>query len=599
MAVRQSLAGLPGLVIAVLLCLFLAGCMSPWFAAPDALRTEEGLQRDVLRKKLEGDDRPTQISQIASPGLLTQSPIENIGLVTRLHNTGGIVEASSQREKILDVMRRKEAEQPNAFLDAPSTSVVVATALVPPAARRGRKLDIRVVKSSHAEATDLSHGWLMETPLVEMSVLEGQLREGFDLAKAEGSIVTMHQITGDESPESKLSGVIVGGGRLLKQRELGISVDAEYADAITMGAIVPSINKRFTYFNGHKKSGIATPLDAGFMEIHVPKKYELDPHHFINVILRLGFNETTAQRAARVDMLKKQLREPTAVREACWQLEALGESSIPALTEVVDHPSAEIGFYAAHALAYLNHAGAIPRLKALALKEPAFRAMCLNALSVIESYEADDALRELLHAADPEVKYGALLALRRRDGDTVELTATEVGETGGILEVPSSGPPLVAVSLTRNPEVVIFGENPTLHIPDFQYVGESIIVSREANGQLKVSHFETGKDDQVIVCDADLRSVLYALSEAEANYGDWVQFLRECHEQGCFVEPFAMNPVPVSGRTFDRTRDGLGLEPGQEMYEDTFIGPDFVIEQEEKELNSRKLWNPLTWAGGQ
>ncbi|MFN3190692.1 MAG: HEAT repeat domain-containing protein [Aureliella sp.] len=574
------------------------GCMSPWFGGRKNTRTAEGERRDALREKLVSEDRPRMIVEVAGPAMLTQSRIENIGLITQLRDTGGSVQASSQREKILDMMRRKEAAQPNAFLDSPTTALGIATAIVPPASPVGSKLDILVTKSSHADATDLEHGWLMETPLTEMSVLDGRIREGFPLARVKGYIVTEAQITGDDSEEAKLQGVIVGGGRLLKSRDLALSVDAEYADAITLNAIVPAINQRFTHFDGQKMTGVATPRDsgynnAGYVEIKIPPRYRLDPFHYINVITHIGILESEAQRKERIATIQKQLLDPTTAREAAWQLEAIGDSTVPMLAEGLNHPDPEIAFYAAHSLAYLNEKQAVPKLKSLCLREPAFRAMCFNALALVEHYDAEDALNELLHAADPEVKYGAVRAIRKRDPNAASVRGQATEDVGSILEIPSSGPPLVAVSLNRTAEVVLFGTNPTLHIPSFQYVNKRTMVSPGSGGKLKVSHFSPGEEDKIIECDADIRSVLNAIAEVGGTFGDWVKFLRECHEQGYFIEPFAINPIPVSGRTYDRNSklDAPGLEG--ELIESTYIDPEIVDAAEEN--SSKSIWNPLTW----
>jgi uncharacterized Zn ribbon protein len=593
----SSFPNVPLLCAAVVFGLSLCGCMSPWFSKSDEARSEIGTRRDAIREKLQDGDRPTLVKQIGAASMLTQARIENIGLVTQLHGTGGKVNSSQQRDKMLDIMTRNETEQPNRVLDDGSTALVVASAFVPPAASKGRELDVLVRLSSHAEGTDLQHGWLLETPLVEMSLLGGEVREGFDLARAQGYIVTEQQSTGSEDAKAKLQGVIVGGARLLKGRDLGITIDAEFADAITMSAIVPAINQRFTFFDGRRMSGVATPRDDHYLEIKVPPRYKHDPHHFINVVLRLGFNESEAQRSARVETLKRQLGDPTTVREACWQLEAIGESSIPILADAMAHPDAEISFYAAHSLAYLNAASAIPRLASLCMKEPAFRAMCLNGLVAIESFEAGDALRELVHAADAEVKYGAVRALRRRDPSDPSVSSQANGDAGRLLEIPSTGPPLVAVSLTQVPEIVVFGGNPSLHIPTFQYVNPRMLVARDSSGSLTISHFSSGEEDQVATCQSDLRSALQTIADVGGTFGDCVCFVRECHKNGYFMEPFAMNPIPVAGRTYQRRSASNTSEPGERLYEDTFINPLQPSSPADSQSPRKSLWNPFSWRG--
>lgn len=561
----------------VLALLFLGGCS--WI--PSSEDSIEG-RRDAIRKKLEGIDRPVLISQIGAP-ILTQTRLQNIALVTQLHNTGGPIRASSQREKILNTMRVNSVNNPNAVLDDDTTTMVVAHVNVLPAAKKGEILDIAVDLSSHSTSTSLANGWVMESSLMEMSQLGGQVREGFERAAIRGRIVTRKQITGDDSPEAELQGIIVGGGRLLKSRQLGVSISKDFADALTMRAIVPAINNRFTHFDGTKKTGIAKPRQDSLIEIAIPPKYELDPFHFINVVTQCSFNETDQQLQARMQRLAEQLTIPNTCRQACWQLEAIGERAIPYLAAGLDHPHAEVRFYTAHSLAYLNDDRSIPILARLSKTEPAFRAMCFNGLVKVDSFLATDTLRELVHAAEPEVKYGAVVALRHRDASDPLIASQQMGQAGGLLEIPSNGPPLVAASLSQTPEVVIFGSSPIVQIPEFHYVSKRIIIARNATNGYDVTQVRPGEEDITVSCNAELRNILKAISDVGGSYGDWIQFLRESHENGFYVEPLALNPVPQTGRTYDREEatqslNGEGLET-------------------EQQTTSNRLWyNPFTWA---
>ncbi len=288
------------------------GCVGPWFQKPDPHSPEAKKERrENLKQLLESDERPRLISEIATSRLVTMSRIESLGLVAQLPGTGGIVNASDQREKMLNVMRRHNVAQPNKLLDDPNTAMVVVFVNVPPAARDGSLHNVGVVKSNHAEATNLRGGWLMRTELSEKSVLDGKLREGFGFAAAEGPIVTEAQWTGKTEPSASLNGMIIGGAKLLKERPLGIAFSEEFADALTQAAVLPAINDRFTVFDGQKKDGIATPMKDSYIELEVPQRYEKDPFHFVNVVLSLGFAESSKRRAERMELCKKQLLEPT------------------------------------------------------------------------------------------------------------------------------------------------------------------------------------------------------------------------------------------------------------------------------------------------
>ena len=578
------------------------GCIAPWFRTSDKEVDAIDKRRAAIKSKLEANDRPTLIKEIGSDRLLTLVRIENIGLVSQLPNTGGEVRASQPREKMLNTMRRNDVFQPNSYLDDSSTAMVVAFAAVGPGATKGSVIDVSVRLSEHAEAENLQSGWLLETPLVEMMRVGGQVREGFEFAKCEGSIVTRAQVTGSDDPQARLEGVVVGGGRLLKGRELGIGIRDEFAEAVTMAAVLPAINQRFTVFDGRKQTGIATPTADDFIAIQVPKRYELDPYHFVNVVLSLGFNEGAARRAARIEMLRSMLVDPTTVRDACWQLEALGEESLPLLAENLGHPDPEVRFYTAHSMAYLNDSRAVQPLSELCMQQPAFRSMCLNGLAVIDSYEATDALERLLHAADTETRYGAVLALRHRDRTNPQIVGDLVAEVGTILEIPSEGPPVVCVSLHQRPEFVIFGPVPELQLPPFSYINPRIMLQRNPDGTVTISNFSPGKEDRIATSQSNLRSVLQAIAEVGGTYGDWVSFLRECSDNGYLAEPLAMNPIPTSGRAYDRGVEGIDAADNggattsvaSNSTVDNLIDVDKAAESTSKVENESWL-NPMTW----
>lgn len=577
----------------LLLATSTTGCISPWVSETDA-----SARREQIKETLKSENRPRIVGQIAYERMITLARLENIGMVTNLPNTGGKVNASQPRDKMVDIMRRLDVDQPNSLLDDPKTAMVVVYVNAPPAARRGEKLDANVKRSDHAEGTSLQNGWLLETSLVEMSKLGGQVREGFEMAAAEGQVVTAAEITGSQDPNDKLRGIVIGGAKLKKGRDLGIGLEAEFADAVTMAAILPAINARFTMFDGRKQSGIATPIDDAYVKLEVPPRYRLDPYHFINVVLQIGFNEQPSQKQERLERLRKQILEPTTLKRACWQLEAVGEEGIPILAASLTHPDNEVRFYAAHSLAYLNDRRAVETLKELCHQEPAFRAMCLNGLTIIDSFEAADALASLLHAADPETRFGAIRALRYRDASNAQIRGQQIGEVGQILEIPTAGPPLVAVSLSMVPEVVIFGNNPELRLPAFMYITPKMMINRQPDGSLAISHFSPGQDDRVVQTSSNLRGILSAIAEVGGTYGNWVSFVREASEKGYLSEPIAINPIPTTGRVYERNLELPEMEPGERLYGKTIYSEEAESRDGEAAKSNgatRQWYNPVSW----
>ena len=586
-----------------LLCLTaLPGCLSPWFRPKDAIEAKLEKRADI-RETLLSDERPALVREIAVSRAPTVTRLENISIVSSLNGTGGKVNPSAPRDKLLDEMSRREVANPNQFLDDPTTAMVTAEAIVPPAAQKLDRLDIQVKLSQHAEGTDLQGGWLMETNLAEANLLAGRVREGFDSAVAQGQLVTRAQSTGSDKREDKCLALVVGGGVLLTDRPIGINIRSDFADAVSMAAIAPAINKRFTYFNGIKYLGVATPAKSNYVDLKVPTDYRLDPAHFINVVMCIGFLETPEQLASRLEKCRKTILDPVTARDSACQLEAIGKAGIGPLVEAISHANPEVRFYAAHSLAYLNDARAIGPLVELARSEPAFRAMAYNGLTVLKHFEAGEALAELLHSDDVEVRYGAVIALRRRDSSDSQIIGRTIANVGSLLEIPSKSAAAVAVSLTKTPEVVIFGDNPRVKLAAFEYVNPRLLLSATAGGRISISHFSPGKEDRVAEVDANMRSVLIGMAEVGGNYGDWVAFLSKCQRAKLTEATVAINPVPMAGRVYQRSEivpasfetstqnpaaagtDGKSADPAIKQY-------DQLPEQQ----SSTTVWfNPWSW----
>ncbi len=582
----------------------LPGCMSPWFRPKDP-GEQRRERREEIRDTLKSDQRPKLIRDVAVARTPTVTRLENIAIVSGLNGTGGDAKPSTQRDKLLNEMRRRDVARPNQFIQDSSTAMVTAEVIVPPAATKMERLDVQVKLSKQAEGTDLRGGWLMETSLAEASLLGGQVQEGFEAAMAQGALVTRAQSTGSDTLEDKCLGLVVGGGLLLKDRPIGIDIRSDFADAVTMAAIAPAINKRFTVFTGQKHIGAATPETAGHIDLKIPADYRFDPVHFTNIVMHLGFLETAEQQAERIELCRSKLLDPTTARDAAWQLEAIGKAGIPALAEAVSNSNPEIRFYAAHSLAYLQQEQAVVALAELAKTEPAFRAMALNGLAVMKQFSAGEALAELLHSDDIEARYGAVLALRKRDASDPQVRGIAINNVGHILQVPSRARAAVAISLTMHPEVAIFGDNPKVRLSAFEYLNPHLLLSAKSAGKISISYLTPGKQDRVTEVNDDVRSVLVGISEVGGNYGDWVAFLSKCHRGKLTDAIVAINPVPTAGRVYQRSPVSAASYQSESLLPDALQSGttqqateacDQVPQDERKSAVAATQWyNPWSW----
>lgn len=584
-------------MFAYALTLSLTGCATPWFRKEKDPSEEYKQEIEEVKDLWRSENRPRTIDQI-SRKVITLMRVENIALVTELPGTGGKAEPSSQRDRMLSIMRRHDVPNPNQLLDDPSTAMVTAEVIVPPAARKREKLNVLVSLSKHSEGTSLQGGWLMNTELVEMSVLGGKVLDGFGFAMASGPLVTKQQLTGDPSPEAALKAMVVGGAELMQSRTIGLAIVDKFAHAVTMKTILPPINRRFAVFDGANQVGVAKPKGDSYIELSLPPRYRQDPDHFANVIQHIGVAESKDEHTARLQQCSRELLEPTTARRAAFQLEAAGKDSVDLLLPGLGHPAPEVRFYTAHALAYLNDARSIPVLRELAMVEPAFRAMCLNGLIVVESYKANEALQSLLSAPDAETRYGALLALREHDSQLPIVNGEKSGKVGSILEIPSAGPQLVVVGLNLQPEIVIFGTNPAVAINSFMYVNPRLIVKSNGAGRATVTHIAPGRDDRVQECSSDMKSLLGAITAVGGNYGDWVNFVRICGVDKLIAAEVAMNPVPVAGRKYNRDGSSIDLEMSSDKPEKISELTDIPAMTTDEVTGPERSWmNPFSWFG--
>ncbi|MFO0066968.1 MAG: HEAT repeat domain-containing protein, partial [Pirellulaceae bacterium] len=250
-------------------------------------------------------------------------------------------------------------------------------------------------------------------------------------------------------------------------------------------------------------------------------------------------------------------------------------------------------FYSAYSLAYLNDPGAIPVLEQLAQQQPAFRGLALIGLSVLDHFQAGEALERLLQSPEPEVRFGALHALRKRDDGKRSIHAQWIGETLEVVMVPSAIP-LVTVALENAPEVTFFGDAPQLQLAQHHEINPRLLVRPDGKGQIRIVRFQPGDEDRVRLVQADLRSVLTGLQEVGASYNDMIQFLDQTKASSWVSTPIAFNPRPTLGRTYQRDGESSELLVDGEMSEGDFGGEN--SDTAKANDDSSDSWNWWPWS---
>ncbi|NQU22167.1 MAG: flagellar basal body P-ring protein FlgI, partial [Candidatus Nealsonbacteria bacterium] len=130
-----------------------------------------------------------KVGDIAVPFGLDSFHVRSVGLVTGLNGTGSDPAPSEIRAMLIDEMQTRGVEQPNQVLRDASTALVVVEGWLPAGIQKGDRFDIAVRVPARSGTTSLHGGFLLETRLKQMAMLNNQFREGHLLALAKGPVL--------------------------------------------------------------------------------------------------------------------------------------------------------------------------------------------------------------------------------------------------------------------------------------------------------------------------------------------------------------------------------------------------------------------------
>jgi len=538
-----------------------------------------------LEKLLKVPEMPDLVRQAAVPHGLTFVSVEGVAAVNRLPGTGGSVPPSALRDELIEEMKKHEVPDPNLFLELPETALVRVQAIIPPGVRRGDPIDLRIISPPQTSATDLHGGWLMDTRLRQQQTLSGMVRKSDVLVVGTGQIFTRADSEGGEDLSLKIEGVVLGGGRIQQDRKLGLVIRPEYQHVKLSAKLAEVINQRFYFYDGAARGGIAKAREDDFIEISVHPRYRRNIHRMMAVIGNVVAAGTSADTQHRLIDLGKKMSEPTTAADAAMQLEALGEAAVPTLLETLKNPDAEIRFYAAEALAYLDRNEAIEPLERAAAEQPAFRYASLVAIEGMDGRASLDALQRLTNQPSIETRYGALRSIRRRPDGQVVMRPVKLGSVE-FYQIPSEGPSFIAVSLADRPEIACFGEDTPIKITDFLMGTGGLVVRPEKDdpSKIRISRFRPGHEDRRTSVPATISGLISGVAVTGGDYGDCVALLRNAKASQFIDCGLAIDPLPKSMRAYHRgeslsSSDPAGLPPS-----------NFTAEKPEEPKSSWWIW---------
>ena len=511
------------------------GCAGP------AIRSQSPEVEALIN--LESDTK--HVGDYATPWGTAPQRIERAALITGLPGTGSDPPPGLQRQSLMADMQSRGVVEPNKLLASPSTALVWVHGYLPPGVQKGDRFDIHVEVPPDNDTTSIANGWLMETRLAEMAVLGNRVRDGHVLGMAEGPLLVDPVSMGTLDSKAKLRARVPGGGVSLTSRSIGLILAPEHRSVALSKRLGDTINKRFHAVIKGSKRGVATPKTDRFVELEVPPVYKRNLDRYIRVIRAVAVVEPPAGRHARLELLDRQLADPVTAPSAALRLEAIGKEAIPTLRKALESKDAEVRFAAAEALAYLGESVAASHLAETAGSLRSARPAAIAALGVLDDANGIDALQGLLSSVSAETRYGAFHALWQMDSSAPLIRGEKLGDACSLHLLDVEGPPLVHITRSRRPEIVLFGAEHPLTDGLRAEAGPSIVVVVES-GRAAISCFVAGQPDQKLDVPARVDAVVRAIVQLGGTYPDAVQFLQQASSSRCLDSRLAFDALPTA-----------------------------------------------------
>jgi len=533
-----------------LLCwgvMLLAGCSSwDWRAlrSQSPEKDEEEATSPASSTRLVGD--------LSAPFGTHPIRVEAVGLVSGLPGTGSDPPPSAQRGALLAEMQTRGVKSPSTLLTSKSFAMVMVQGYLRPGIQKGDQFDVEVRVPSKSETASLRGGWLLESRLKELAVLDNAVHSGNVLAVAQGPVLVNPVADAKKDKISACRGVVLGAGVALKSRPLGLALKPGHQSVTNATRIASAVNKRFFVTERGIQNGMAKAKTDKYIELTVHPRYKDNIDRYIKVVRAVAVQERPTEQAARMSSLKMQLLDPATAATAARQLEAIGRDAVAVLRDALGSSDREVRFYAAEALAYLDQREAAQPLGQIARDEPAFRVFALGALSAMEDPAARDELTAMLGVSSAETRYGAFRALWAMNPDHPSVQGDPSVKDFSYYVFDLGGPPMVHVTRSRRPEVILFGASQHFQPPIAASAGPHIQVTCPEPGHLCVSKYKAGEADQKRLVSTSIDEVIRAIVDLGGTYPDVVQALEEAKSCGAMPSRFEVDALPSTGRSFER-----------------------------------------------
>ena len=292
----------------------MSGVLIPTLAGCSMWRKSDESSDGKIGEILTVPDPPDLVREATVIRGLQPIQVDAVAAINALPGTGGPADPSSHRDRLLDEMKHNDVANPNQFLEQTDTALVLVRGYIPPAARRGDPIDLRITTPDRSHATDLRGGWLLDTRLRHQQMLDNSVRRSDVMAMATGHVLTRESYEPDGDDNLKIEGKVIGGGRVQDDRKLGLVLRPEFQHVKMSAAIAAAINRRFFFFDGTTRRGIAKAMEDDYIEIDMHPRYRASPSRLMAVIQAISVKPESSATQTRLERLATELQEPATQR---------------------------------------------------------------------------------------------------------------------------------------------------------------------------------------------------------------------------------------------------------------------------------------------
>jgi hypothetical protein len=515
------------------------------------------LVRTQSAEETERDRYPVKtVGDVCAFGNVAPIPVSGVGLVEGLEGTGGPAPAGGYRQMLEHDLLKQRVKDVKAVLNSPDCSLVLVSGLVPAGSRKGEHFDVQITLPAGSRTTSLRGGTLRRCLLYNYAFLRDlspayantdATLKGQPVAVAEGAVLVGFG-RGDDS--RAVRGRIWGGARSLASRPFHLVLNGNTQFARVAKNVADRINATFqSTLSTGPAADVALAKDNTLVVLGVPPQYKNHPAHFMRVV-RLVPLEDAPPRDGRTrppyrDQLQDDLLDPARTVVAALRLEALGGDSKRMLRRGLESDQPLVRFCAAEALTYLGSTAGLDELARVVIQQPYLRAYALTAMASLDEAVCRDKLADLLTSdLDDETRYGAFQALRSMDENDEAVRGELLSESFWLHRVAPATSAMVHVSLSRRPEVVLFGKSQTL-VPKFSLLaGEFAVTAAAGDERCTISHFPaSGEGGSRVRCSLELADVIKVMAEQGAAYPEVIELIRQaetCRVLSCRVRQDAL-----------------------------------------------------------